>query len=153
MKALIFLHVLGAILFMGNIITAAFWKVRAERSGDLAHLHRTAKNVMIADYAFTLPGLFLLLITGISMAHTIGYPLFAGGWLTISLLLFLLAGLIWLAILLPSQQKMIRESRLSIEKGALTGPYKKASRTWDVFGIIASIIPLVILFYMLTKGE
>jgi uncharacterized membrane protein len=73
--------------------------------------------------------------------------------LTISLLLFVLAGLIWLFILLPNQQRMIRESQLSVEKGELTQRYKKASRTWDVFGIIAALIPVVILFFMLTKGQ
>ncbi|MGE7053268.1 DUF2269 family protein, partial [Paenibacillus glucanolyticus] len=30
----LFLHIAGCVLFLGNIITAAFWKVRADLKGD-----------------------------------------------------------------------------------------------------------------------
>jgi len=32
----LFLHIAGCVLFLGNIITAAFWKVRADLKGDPA---------------------------------------------------------------------------------------------------------------------
>ncbi|HLN13518.1 MAG TPA: DUF2269 family protein, partial [bacterium] len=31
-----FFHILGAVLFVGNIIVTAMWKARADRTGDLA---------------------------------------------------------------------------------------------------------------------
>ena len=30
-KILLAIHILAAVIFMGNIITAAFWKIRADR--------------------------------------------------------------------------------------------------------------------------
>ena len=30
-----FLHIAGCVLFLGNIVTAAFWKVRADLKGIL----------------------------------------------------------------------------------------------------------------------
>ncbi len=152
MKWLLVLHIFGVLLFMGNIITAAFWKIRAERGGDLPHLHQTVRNVMIADYVFTGPGIVLLLVTGLLMAHQAGYSLAEINWLTISLGLFAASGLLWLFILLPCQRHMISESKRSVSKGEMTTAYKRASRSWDVFGIIATVIPVVILFLMVTKG-
>ncbi len=151
MKLLIFLHVLGVILFLGNIITAAFWKVRAEVKKDLRLLHETVKNVMLADYIFTLPGIALILISGHRMAYLSGYSIFDVKWLAISYSLFILTGLIWLFILLPSQYAMIKHSKQSIENGALIQSYKKASMIWNIFGIIATLIPIIILFFMLLK--
>lgn len=151
MKLLIFLHVLGAVMFLGNIMTAAFWKIRAEVSGDVPSLNRIARNVMAADYAFTLPGIVLLLATGGWMAESAGYSLAAWSWLTASLALFLVTGLLWLLVLLPCQRQMIRESALSAAEGRMSAAYRKASRRWDIFGTVALLIPLLVLYLMTAK--
>jgi uncharacterized membrane protein len=153
MGVLIFLHVLGAVLFLGNVVTAAFWKLSAERTKDIPHLARTARSVMNADYWFTLPGVILLLATGHIMATVRGYSFMEWSWMTASEALFALSGLIWVVILIPAQRRMIRESALSGSStgNTLTAAYWKASRTWDVFGTLVIIIPLVVLYLMMTK--
>jgi len=151
MKMLLFLHVLGAVLFLGNIITAAFWKVSAERGKDLTHLRRVARNVMTADYFFTLPGVVMLIATGHIMASLRGYPLTELNWMTASEGLFVASGLIWVAVLIPAQRKMIKETAVSEAAGALTAAYRKASRTWDIFGTLVIVIPLAVLYLMLAK--
>ncbi|PYI55459.1 DUF2269 family protein [Paenibacillus flagellatus] len=151
MKWLLLLHVLGAVMFIGNVVTAAFWKIRAERSGELSHIHRTAKNVMIADYAFTLPGIVLLIGTGEMMAGQLGYSHADWNWMTVSLALFVLTGLLWAAVLIPNQRIMIRESERSLREGKLTPRYRKASRTWDNVGLLASLMPLAVLVLMVVK--
>jgi len=151
MKMLLFLHVLGAMLFLGNIITAAFWKLSAERGKDLAHLRRVARNVMTADYFFTLPGVVMLIATGHIMASLRGYPLTELNWMTASEALFVASGLIWMAVLIPAQRKMIKETAVSEAAGALTAAYRKASRTWDLFGTLVIVIPLAVLYLMLAK--
>ncbi|UUZ93326.1 DUF2269 domain-containing protein [Paenibacillus sp. P25] len=148
---LVFLHVLGVVLFLGNIITAAFWKIRAEIGKDLPYLHRITKNVMAADYVFTPPGIVLLLATGGALAARNGYSLAELNWLTVSLGLFVITGLLWLAVLIPSQRQMIRESAQSLQLGRLTPEYRRASRRWDVVGTVTVLIPLLILFFMVIK--
>ena len=59
-----FLHILGVVLFVGNIITAALWKTRADRSGDLATVAYAQRTVALADWAFTLPGVLLVIVGG-----------------------------------------------------------------------------------------
>jgi uncharacterized membrane protein len=151
MEWLLLLHVLGAVMFIGNVVTAAFWKIRAERSGELQHIHRTAKNVMTADYAFTVPGIVLLLVSGGAMAAQLGYSFAELNWLTISLGLFVLTGIIWLAVLIPNQRRMIRESERSVREGKLTTGYRQASRVWDRVGGLATLLPLAVLVLMIVK--
>jgi uncharacterized membrane protein len=152
LSLLLFLHLLGAVIFLGNIITAAFWKIRADIKGDPVLIHNTVKNVMLADFIFTIPGLILLIISGNLMAVQAGYAMSNFNWLTLSLMLFSLTGIIWLTVLLPVQRSMIRHSAQSIEDGIISKTYRKASLYWAIFGITATLLPVVILYLMITKG-
>ncbi|WP_343032858.1 DUF2269 family protein [Cytobacillus depressus] len=149
---LLFLHLLGSIIFLGNIITAAYWKIRADIKGDPTPIHNTVKNVMLADFIFTLPGLILIIITGSLMAAQAGYSMSGFNWLTLSMILFSLSGILWLMVLLPVQRSMIRHSAESIESGIISKAYRKASLYWAIFGITTTLLPVVILYFMITKG-
>lgn len=146
------LHLIGVVVFLGNIITAAFWKVRADLQKNPSAIHSTVKNVMLADYVFTLPGLVLTIVSGLVMAVKAGIPLTELNWLTLSLILFAITGVIWLAILIPLQHAMIRHSAECIKNGNISQAYLAASRNWAVFGIAATLLPVVILCLMITKS-
>ena len=67
LQVLLVLHILAAVVFVGNIITAAFWKAQADRSENLETIAITARSLLKADYIFTAPGIVVLLVTGIWM--------------------------------------------------------------------------------------
>jgi uncharacterized membrane protein len=146
------LHLIGVILFVGNIITAAFWKVRADLLKNPAIIYSTVKNVMLADSVFTIPGLVLIIVSGIVMAVQAEMPLSGLNWLTLSLILFAITGVIWLAILIPLQRGMIRHIAQGTERGNISKEYRQASRNWAIFGIAATLLPIVILYLMITKS-
>lgn len=146
------LHLIGVVLFLGNIITAAFWKVRADLLKNPALIHSTVKNVMLADYVFTLPGLVFIIVSGIAMAVRAEMPMSGLNWLSLSLILFAVTGIIWLAVLIPLQRAMIRHSAQCIESGNISKAYRQASLFWAVFGIAATLLPIIILYFMITKG-
>lgn len=150
-KVYLFLHVAGALLFLGNIVTTAFWKLQWDRSGDPKELHRMAATVMRADYWLTIPGLLLLVVFGVLTAHAYGYSFAELNWLTVSLLLFALSGALWAAVLLPCQRRMIRLSEEGVRSGKMPEPYAAVSRRWNVWGTVNTIIPVVILFLMVVK--
>ncbi|WP_339329330.1 DUF2269 family protein [Cohnella caldifontis] len=106
---------------------------------------------MLADFAFTIPGILLLIVTGALMAERAGYSLAGFNWLTLSLALFALTGVIWAVLLLPLQRSMIRLSAQALEKGSLPEGYRKASLSWAVFGTLAVLLPVVILYLMVSK--
>src|SRR5918992_4066416 len=100
LEVLLALHILSAIVFVGNIITAAFWKVRADRSGNLETIALTTRAVLIADRAFTGPGIVVLLGTGIAMVGLTGWERFQELWLGLSFVLLIVTAIIWLAALI-----------------------------------------------------
>lgn len=146
------LHLIGVVIFVGNIITAAFWKVRSDLTRNPAIVHNTAKNVMLADYVFTIPGLVLISVSGIVMAIRAGMPMSGLNWLTLSLILFAVTGVIWIAFLIPLQRQMIQSSAHSVARGSLSTAYHAASRRWAIFGIAATLLPICILYLMITQS-
>jgi len=145
------LHLIGVVLFIGNIITAAFWKVRADLQKNPILIHNTVKNVMLADYVFTLPGLVLIIVSGIVMAVQANMLVPGLNWLTVSLVLFAITGVVWLTILIPLQRAMIRHSAACIESGNISREYNQSSRLWAIIGSIATLLPVIILYLMVVK--
>ena len=88
------IHILASVIFLGNLITTAFWKVRADRSGNLENMAMTSRSVLFADYVFTGPGIATLLVTGILLAGLSGWERFQEPWLGISLMLLLVTAFI-----------------------------------------------------------
>lgn len=146
------LHIAGVVIFVGNIVTAAFWKMRADATKNPTVIHHAAKNVMLADYMFTLPGLALVVVSGSVMAARSGIALSGMNWLTVSLIIFAVTGVIWAVVLIPMQRKMIRGSYRSIDSGAVTAEYVSASRVWAAFGTVSTLLPIAILYLMIAKG-
>lgn len=151
MTFLLFVHVFGAVVFLGNIITAAFWKYRADSGRNPVVIRHTVKNVMLADFLFTLPGILLLIISGNIMAAKSGIPMDGLNWLTLSLILFIITGVLWLAVLIPLQRAMVRHSADCVKSGGVSTAYSRASRRWMIFGNIATLLPVVILYLMVAK--
>ena len=150
-QALLVLHILAAVVFVGNIITAAFWKTRADRSGNLETIAITARSLLQADYIFTAPGLVVLLATGIWMVGLKDWARFQEPWLGGSFVLLIITGIIWLAVLLPQQCRMVRLAQEGADAGALSPDYLKAGRIWSMFGGVATLLPVLILFLMVFK--
>lgn len=151
LQALLALHILSAVIFMGNIITAAFWKLRADRSGSLEAKAVNSRSVLIADLVFTGPGILGLLVTGILMAGITGWARFQEPWLGLSLVLLLVTGIIWIVALVPLERRMVYLSRDSMARGVEDAAYARMSRRWAMFGGIATLLPVIILFLMVLK--
>jgi uncharacterized membrane protein len=145
------LHLLGVILFVGNIVTAALWKMRADASGDLHAIAYAQRGVMFADYVFTAPGAALVLVTGLWLADLSGRNIFQTGWLFTALILLGVTLLIWLMELLPVQRRLIRVADEAVRTGRLDPGFRALSLRWTVFGIIAVLLPLVNVYLMVYK--
>ena len=151
LRILLVLHIFSTIIFLGNIITAAFWKIRADRSGNLDTIANTSRAVLLADYFFTVPGIGGLLITGTLLIGITDWARLKEPWLAISLGLVALVGVIWITILLPLQFRMVRLSREGVTRGALDPSYTQISRLWAIFGGIVTVLPVVVLLLMVLK--
>ncbi len=145
------LHILGTVLFVGNIITAALWKVRADASGNLHALAYAQRGVMFADYVFTAPGAALILVTGLWMADLSDRNILQTGWLFTALILLIVSLLIWLFELLPVQRRLIQIADQAVRAGQLDPVFKALTARWTIFGIIATLLPLINVYLMVFK--
>lgn len=146
------LHVLGAVMLIGNALVMAVWLALAAISRSDQAKRRAARIVNLGDAWFTVPGVILLLLNGLAMLALRygGVGAFATtGWISAGLVLLGLTGLIWASRLVPAQWTLYR---LSQAAGPLdAGAFHAALRRWYLWGVIATALPLIAVFVMTTK--
>ncbi len=144
-----FLHILGAVLLLGNVIVTAMWMVLAGRTKNAAVAKFSSEAVSWADVFFTVPGIFLLITNGDILAQSWG-GVFKTGWIAVSLVLFALAGILWTGLLLRYQAMLIKLSRVAA--GEQPSPdFMRIVHGWYVVGAIATVLPLASLALMVFK--
>ncbi|MFQ5512670.1 MAG: DUF2269 family protein [Candidatus Krumholzibacteriia bacterium] len=148
---LVFLHVFGAIILVGNIIVSAMWMAGAKRTGSAEVLYFASQTVVRADRMFTVPGIVLILVPGLlTVGPYGGFP--GAAWAELALALFIVSGVIWGAVLVRLQRRMIELSRQAVvQKVALEERYYDVLKRWMMFGGIATLLPVGSLFLMVFK--
>jgi uncharacterized membrane protein len=145
------LHVLGVVVFLGNILTGVFWKAHADRSGDLAVRAQVLTGIIRSDRLFTLPTVALILGTGAGAAWMVGMPIFGTFWIAAGLGLFLLAGMIFSMRVGPLQKKLLANVEAGIRGDWDRAAYADLSRRWLAWGWAAIGAPLIVVFLMVFK--
>jgi uncharacterized membrane protein len=145
------LHVVSVVLFLGNIITGVFWKVHADRSGDLRARAQALHGLIASDRIFTVPGVVLIIITGVALALMANMPLLSTKWIGWSLVLFGISGAVFSTRVAPLQKKMLANVRAGTTGSWQEAEYQKLSRGWEVWGAVATLAPLIALFLMVMK--
>jgi uncharacterized membrane protein len=143
-----FLHVVGVVILVGNVTITAFWKVLADLTKDARIIAHAQRGVTIADWIFTLLGIFLIMVGGYGAALAKDLPLFSSFWLIAGQILFGVSGLIWLGILVPLQIRQARTARKFADGGEVPADYWRDAKSWLVWGIIATA-PLVGAIYVM----
>ncbi len=144
------LHIAGAVVFLGNIMVTAWWKVMADRSGDPRVIAFAQRQVTLTDWVFTFGGVLLLAAGGYGNAALHGIPL-ATPWVSLGHWLFVLSGVIWVTVLIPVQVHQARLARGFAAGGPIPGRYWRLNRLWLAFGLVATLLPLGNLYVMVFK--
>lgn len=145
------LHILGVVIFLGNIIITGWWKTMADRTKQSIIVAYAQRQVTLTDIIFTAGGVLLIFITGIVNARLLNLDYWHIRWLAWGLWLFIISGIIWALILIPIQIKQARMARAFADGSDIPGMYWYLGRFWIVFGIIATILPMVNLYWMVFK--
>ena len=144
------LHLLGVILFLGNIIVTAVWKTLADRSRRPPLIAYAQRLVTVTDLAFTAPGAVLILISGHLMAG--GHAaVFQTPWLTLGWSLFIVSGLLWALVLIPVQYRQAKLTRQYASEPELPAQYWRLARVWMLVGSLVTLLPLANLYVMVFK--
>jgi len=145
------LHILGVVLFLGNIIVTAVWKTLADRTRSPAVVAYAQRLVTVTDVAFTATGVVLIIVPGQVLADDLGGVFGGPTWLTIGWSLFIASGVIWLAVLIPVEVMQARLARQFRDASAIPNRYWRLSTIWAVFGAIATLLPLANIYLMVFK--
>ena len=138
-------HILSAILLLGTGLGSAFYVWRANRAGDIHAIRFVLRNVILADWLFTVPPIILLPLSGIWLVNISGYG-FSTLWIWLSLVLFGIAGLCWLpAAVLQYKMKALAEQ--APDKERLDPVYWMYECIWSILGVAA--FPAVIAIFTL----
>lgn len=147
-----FLHLLAVVAFVGNIVTGVFWHKHALQTRDARLIAHAMDGVIRSDRLFTMPGVFVIIGSGVLAAMQGGFPLLRTGWIAWSLVLFGISGAVFMARLAPLQRRM----RDFAQAGAAAGnfdlaAYERLSKQWDFWGAVATLAPLGALALMVLK--
>ena len=144
------LHILGVVIFLGNITVTAVWKVLADRTRNPAVVGYAQRLVTVTDIAFTATGAALIAVSGQMMAGRFG-GIGGAGWLTLGFALFIASGVIWITTLIPIQIMQARLARRFGRGGAIPDRYWRLATLWYALGAIAIALPLANIYLMVAK--
>lgn len=143
-------HIVSAAVLAGTGFGIAFFKWIVDRTGNITAIRIVSEKVVLADWIFTLPAIVVQVVTGLALAHLVGYPL-THGWLFGALCLFCLAGLCWVPVV-RLQIRMRNLARAYEAQGMPVGEkYLRYSRIWFWLGVPAFSAVIMIFWLMTAK--
>jgi uncharacterized membrane protein len=141
------LHVLGAILFIGNVIVTGIWTAIFFRARHTHDFRVAARAIVLTDWLFTVGGGALLTTTGVSLAIGRGCPVWGTPWIRQALVALAISTVMWLVLLVPAQRLMLREVSNEAEEARLVRAYTR----WNLAGWTATVPLLYAVWCMVAK--
>jgi len=143
-----FVHIGAVTLFFANAVVGMLWEQRSLASGNKEVIMHTYNTVASLDSRFSAPLIILSVVGGLSLSVHLG-ELWQIGWLSVSFLLFLLSGVVWIVGDIPTQYKTKRvTSSLKPEDQTLPDELiRLLKQRWWIS--MAGVVPLAIVFILM----
>ena len=143
-----FIHIFAVSLFFSNSIVGILWERQSLASGNKEVILHTYNTVTLLDAMFSSPLIILSLLGGLSLSFNAG-ELWEIGWLSVSFLLFMLSGIIWIASDIPTQYKLKKLlSRLNPQDQYLPVELIRLLKLRWWIGM-AGVLPLLVIFILM----
>ncbi len=140
------LHILGVIMFGGNLIVGPLWVGFALAEPGRPNLAFAMRSLAQADIWLTTPGVQLSVWNGICLAALVG-GVRGQPWIVESILLLLFTSVVSITLVLYWQERMVARAIAGDEPGTY-----KAMIWWAVWGTAVGV-PFSLIFYlMVTKS-
>ncbi len=137
-------HVIAAILFVGNVIVTGVWaqmSYNARRSTDFL---LAARAIVVTDWWFSVGAGSVLVQSGIWLSVRRGLPILDTGWIRHAVVALGLSTLLWLLVVVPAQRTM---KRVSGDEVALSAAFRR----WGIAGWTATVPLLYAVWCMVAK--
>jgi uncharacterized membrane protein len=143
-------HILSAAVLFGTGLGTAWFMWRADRTGEAAAIAATARNVVMADWLFTLPAVVVQPVSGIWLVDMAGYSP-TEIWLMWTYGLYLAAGACWLPVVWLQIRMRDIAAAAAADGGPLPTRYRRHARTWFALGWPAFTAVVLIAYLMVAK--
>lgn len=144
-------HIVGVVIFLGNITTGLYWAWLSHRQGEFQHIARTFAGIIKSDRWFTMPGVYAILIGGFGAAIEGEIPILRTGWILWPSILFAVSGIIFAIYVVPLQKKIERFVTDNPKSDAAWKAYSGLYRRWEIWGFVAWTAPVIALVIMVLK--
>lgn len=142
------LHILGAMLFVGGLGTALYWKLSADRSNDPSFAAGVHKRLRKADAHLIGPGAIVTFAAGYIMVRFLGGRIAQHGFVLWGLILMFLALALWyLGMRRLGDQLVVEAESAAAARKPLPHDYAKKSAAW--VGLASASVALVVLVVIL----
>jgi uncharacterized membrane protein len=141
-----FVHVLLAIIAVGFNASYGIWLARSAKQPQLVQGY-VLRGIKTLDDRFANPAYGLLLVTGLFMAFTAGYPL-TTLWIAAALVLYVVLMLVGFLLYTPTLREQIR---LMDASGPGSADYARVASRGRIVGIFEAVVVIVIVLLMVTK--
>ena len=135
------IHILAAIIFIGNITVNIFWKSLADKSNDRLKISETFRNIIKADRIFTMPSVFVLFVFGLGAAMQGDLSLVETTWILWGIIMLIVSSLSFMLKLVPIQKQIYILS--SNQEKFSQNEFLILSKSWNKWAIVA-VLPLYI---------
>lgn len=143
-----FIHIAAVTLFFSNAVFGMIWERRSLASGNKEIILYTYNTVAFLDSLLSSPLIILSLLGGLSLSLQQG-DLMQIGWLSVSFLLFIFSGIVWVITDIPTQYRVKRLiSRMSGEDQSLPAELIRVMKLRWWIGI-AGVLPLILVFALM----
>ena len=138
-------HVLGAVLLVGNVTVTGFWAAFLYAQRASLPFLPVARAILWTDLLFTAGGAALLTFSGIQLILATALPFWDTPWLVKGVASLGLATLLWLVVLIPDQFRLER-----MAPDDLAG-LRRVFLRWSVVGWASTALLLHGLWVMVQK--
>ncbi len=146
------IHVVGAMMFLGAGGMSAYYKLRADTSGDPAIVAWYQRELVRSDWLVIVPSGIILPVTGLWMMRiyprVMWYP-----WAWYGVVGFTISGLLWLpaAFLQIRMRKLAEQAR---DAGTeLPEDFHRANRMWAALGVPSFLAAAFTVWLMVAKNS
>ena len=142
------LHVVGAVIFVGNVVTQGLWISGANGTGNAGAIRAAIRTLGLTDLYFMGPGMFLVIANGALLAQAWG-GVYRWSWLVAALVLF---GL-WGTIAIPLTFVQVKQYKLarSASDEELAAAMKKPVKGMLAMLLLMLGMPIAIAVLMVLK--
>lgn len=141
-------HNVGVVMFLGSIVMSLIWALKTQAAQSDRLILFVISNISSFDNWLIKPGVLLIVLNGLYLSYQWG-GVFSQAWIYMSMLMFILSGLVWGLKLIPLQKRILAVSDNVVQDNEQ--PLASSFKAWLGWAILATLLPLIAFMLMLIK--